>query len=521
MIETQTPEVFRVSRDNATYEAYIESDITLSDYRQNMLDTDWELLEKFARRLAGRRVVFINPTMQGGGVAMLRPPLVHMMQEFGIDAHWYVMAAQLDESGQNPFEFTKLMHNISQRRTDERITDSGKQMHENWCRENAAVLTQQDAIKNADIIVIDDPQPAPLKKYIDEVNPNAKWVWRNHIDTDHDLMADPSTPQGEVSHYIMQECGIEKVDAVFAHPVEAFMHPGMEDKTYFGPATIDLFDDLNKELTSQEIHEGYAFVNFEINFKNKELLKEDALPLVDSQRPRIGLVARFDESKGMDVAMELAVQAYRRLQAAGKTGTELPQIVIVGNGSVDDPSGVPMFESMLELRRTKYATEKHDILVMRLSHNYKAINALMYYGFDAHSLDTAPPIIGMQTSLAEGCETRITDWIRHGVPVVVADRGGMPLQVKDNQSGLILDFARDDYDIEKGANWIADLMLDTQKYKQIRQTTLQTSKTFNEREYVTTANTTRLCRVFDNILNGVPADKRWLISDLVSDIDKS
>lgn len=516
MIETPNTEVFRVRRDSVTYEAQIESDITLNDYKRSMLAEDWHLLEKYAQRLAGKTIVFINPTMQGGGVAILRPPLIHMLRQFGVDAHWYVMAAELDEGGNNPFEFTKLMHNISQRRTDERITENGKQIHENWCRVNAAVLTQQKAIRQADIIVIDDPQPAPLKKYIYEVNPTAKWVWRNHIDTNHDLMSDPTTPQGEVANYIMKECGIEDVDAVIAHPVEAFVHPGMENKTYFAPATIDLFDDLNKELTSQEVNDGLAFINYEINFKNKEFTKEEYLYTIDPSRPRIAMVARFDESKGMDIAMEIGVQAYHLMQANGKTGKKLPQIVIVGNGSVDDPSGVPIFESMLELRRTKYSAEKNDIILMRLSHNYNAMNALMYYGFNVSSSEETPGIVGLQTSLAEGCETRITDWIRHGVPVVVANRGGMPLQVKTGESGIIIDFSRSDYDIERAAAWIAELLQDTERYHALRQRTLRTSKIFNEREYVTAANATRLCRVFYNILHTIRADRVWLMSDLVA-----
>lgn len=509
----RSKEAFRVSRNAKTYEVKIDSDITLDDYKAITPAADWKLLEDYAKKLKGKRIVFLNPTMEGGGVAMLRPPFVHILRMFGVDAHWFVMHGQYSKDDPNPFEFTKLMHNISQRVTDERITAKGKAIHEDWCKKNAEVLTKQKEIIEADIIVIDDPQPAPLKKYIDKVNPDVKYVWRNHIDTSYLLMSDPTTPQGEVASYILDECGIRDVDAVVAHPVEAFIHPGMSEKTYFGPATVERFDDLNKELTPEEIKDGLDFINEQIKLKNETLSEDDQLSPISPNRQRIGLVARFDESKGMDKAMAIGVKARELMRKAGVAEADLPQVVIVGNGSVDDPSGIPMFEAMMK-ERNKYPKDKADIVLMRLPHNYKAINALMYPTPEEEGVKS-PAMVGMQTSLAEGCETRISDWIGHGVPMIVANRGGMPLQVKEGESGIILDFSRDDFDLDRGAEFIADLFTNPDAYAAMRNSTLLCAKDYNEREYVTTANVTRFCRVFDRIEEGLPADRIWLISELV------
>ncbi|MEX0934182.1 MAG: hypothetical protein WDZ42_00095, partial [Candidatus Saccharimonadales bacterium] len=180
ILQNRKNEIFQLSRDNDTYEVDIESSITLEDYRSITLEEDWGLLQKFASDNQGKRVVFINPTMAGGGVAMLRPPLVHMLRCLGVDAHWFVMEPFSDRRA-NPFIFTKQMHNILQRQApeDERITTEGKLIHQRWNEENAKTLINQPAITSADVIVIDDPQPAPLKKHIEKVNPDAKWLWRN------------------------------------------------------------------------------------------------------------------------------------------------------------------------------------------------------------------------------------------------------------------------------------------------------------------------------------------------------
>jgi glycosyltransferase involved in cell wall biosynthesis len=120
----------------------------------------------------------------------------------------------------------------------------------------------------------------------------------------------------------------------------------------------------------------------------------------------------------------------------------------------------------------------------------------------------------MQTSEAEGLETRISDWIRHGVPVVVANRGGMPLQVVEGASGIVLDYEKPDRDIERGAGFISRLMLDTEEYESMRKSTIEAAERYNNREFITTANTTRLLRVFSRVLTGGEADRQWKMSEL-------
>ncbi|HYH36113.1 MAG TPA: glycosyltransferase [Candidatus Saccharimonadales bacterium] len=514
----RSQEVFRLERDPKTYEVSVESDHGVDDYQAITNPEDWALLQHEAEALKGSKWVFINPTMEGGGVAMIRPPAVKLMKDLGVEAHWYVMEPIEDPADGDPFKFTKQMHNVSQRQSDERLTEEGKALHKQWAdTENGPVLEAQEPIRNADFIVIDDPQPAPVIRRLKEANPNARFIWRNHIDTDHDLMADPSTPQGEVASYLLDELGVRDVDAVLAHPVPKFIHPGMENRTYFGPATADPFDNLNRHLGPEEVEEGIDFINEEIRAKNAELVAEgrpeDVQPLLDTdpERQRITLIARFDPSKGMDKAMEMGVQTRRKMRAQGVPEAELPEVVIVGNGSVDDPDGVPMLDAMLRLRRERYPDEADGIIVMRLKHNYDAMNAL-----------TSRSSIVMQTSDAEGLETRVSDAIQHGKPVVVSNRGGIKTQVIEGQSGLILDYDKPGHDLDRGSDFMSHLLTDPEAYAAMLASTKQAAA-FNRREFTTTANVTRLLRIGNRLRQypGGHADKVWKISDMVASRTKT
>lgn len=505
-------EVYKLWRNPDTYEVAIESDVTLEDYKSLTDPDDWLKLTGWAEEFAGKIVVFFNPTMEGGGVAMMRPPLVHLLNQLGVEAHWYVMAPIQDESRGNPFDFTKQIHNVSQRKSQELISEAGKALHHFWAvEENGEVLLKQATIRNADIMFIDDPQPAPLIKPLKAVslNPNMKVVWRNHIDTDGKLMADPTTPQGRVATYILDQCGVRSADAIVTHPVPEFMHHGMEDKTYFAPATFDHFDNLNRHLSAAEVIDGINFINHEIAFKNAELASagrsDDIQPLLslDPNRKRLTLIARFDPSKGMEKAIKMGAQTRQLMRANGVPEFELPEVVIVGNGSVDDPDGPSMYEKILGIRREQYPEEAHAIIIVRLKHNYDALNALM----------TRSSIL-MQTSDAEGLETRVSDGIKHGLPAVVSNRGGIKTQVVEGQSGIILDYDKPDHDLPRGAAYMARMLTNPDDYQTLVSTTKEQARSFNLREFATPANAARLLRIFNrlNEAKPPPADKTWKMS---------
>jgi trehalose synthase len=130
-------------------------------------------LRKRAAPFKGARVLHVNSTAFGGGVAELLYTLVPLMRDLGIDAEWALMQAP-DEF----FVVTKAMHNALQ----------GGPVP--WTQEMQALYrsvseNNAEAFEGAyDFVVIHDSQPAGiLPEMIEDHGPQAgKWTWRCHID---------------------------------------------------------------------------------------------------------------------------------------------------------------------------------------------------------------------------------------------------------------------------------------------------------------------------------------------------
>jgi trehalose synthase len=76
-----------------------------------------ERMLKKARRLSGLRVLHINSTRQGGGVAEILSSLTPLMNDVGVATEWFVL-----EGTAEFFAFTKDIHNGLQ---GESVTPSG------------------------------------------------------------------------------------------------------------------------------------------------------------------------------------------------------------------------------------------------------------------------------------------------------------------------------------------------------------------------------------------------------------
>src|SRR5215207_6908629 len=118
------------------------------------------LLRK-ARRLSGLKVLHINSTRQGGGVAEILSSLTPLMNDIGIATEWAVI-----EASPEFFAFTKDLHNGLQ---GEAITPARASMtlHEDGTLTNAETMRLEDF----DVIIVHDPQPLPLI----EVRGRQKW----------------------------------------------------------------------------------------------------------------------------------------------------------------------------------------------------------------------------------------------------------------------------------------------------------------------------------------------------------
>ncbi|MFH1957326.1 MAG: glycosyltransferase [bacterium] len=331
-------------------------------------------LRQLAKGMQKIKVVHINSTKSGGGVAEILNKLVPLKQELGIEVSWEVLNGNPDF-----FECTKRFHNALQGKSME-ITEAMLKAYEDTSAKNAEILKPK--LKDADIIFAHDPQPAMMKTLCPGIK--AKWIWRCHIDV--------SNPQRKVWKYLKQY--VAGYDAsVFSIADFAQTLPHTQ---YLIPPSIDPLSDKNKDLPQKEI--DAVFKKFKI----------------DKSRPVVLQVSRFDEFKD-PVGV---IHAYRMAKKF------IPlQLILAGGFADDDPEGARVLDEV-----KLAANSDPDVHVLVLPPDaHTTINALQR-GAD----------IILQKSLREGFGLTVTEAMWKSKPVIGGDTGGIRCQVINHHTGFLV-----------------------------------------------------------------------------------
>lgn len=292
----------------------------LEGYRSVVGDGPLQILEGLARRLRGHRLVMVNSTASGGGVAEILHRLVRLLNELGVPTTWEVMP------GDARFHaITKTIHNTLHGWPGALSADDHA-----YYREVTARAARELALEG-DLVMIHDPQPAGLIEL--RRRPGQHWVWRCHIDlsrADHDVWAFLAP---EVSRYDA---------AVFSHV--AFV-PALPVPAYLVPPSIDPLSEKNRTLSAAEAD---------------VLLAPFGLP---GRRPWVTQISRFDRIKD-PVGVFEAFTLVRKHEPA--------HLVLAGGGADDDPEGA---EVLREVRER--VGDRRDVSVLLLPSDAHAIvNAL-------------------------------------------------------------------------------------------------------------------------------------------------
>lgn len=506
-------DVFRKVLDTETREVLVQSEVGVEDYDELAEELgpwavrDMQYLKARSAVLAEYEpdIEEVNPTANGGGVQMILCSQTNLLNKIDpegrIHDHWRLMLPNA-----RGFRATKDWHNTFQgvaTHTREHLLASFA-TYEDWIRtENAEPL--RPYLQQASIVTIHDPQPNLL---IDEIPQDTPLVWRSHIQNRTDLISQPGSPQELVWDYVYKG-KVDRADAHVYHPVEEFVPHNVPDSLVnFGPATFDPFDDLNRRnLTETERRDGKDFIDSQLiaSAANKPVDVADDIDWeqtpIDWDRRKIAVIARFDPSKGMPEGLESYVMARQMMVEQGMPLSEIPQYILYGNGSIDDPDGIIEQNKMMELRSQLPEDVRDDVKVIRAPHNDTAINVLM----DETEL-------GEQPSLEEGLETRVSDWIWHGKPVLGSSRGGIGLQIIEGQSGYIMDPTN----IRQWADKIVQIFTDRSEYDRLCAGARELGRTYNYREFSTVANAIRWVDLYIDLLQGrANGSRRWRISEIV------
>ena len=247
-------------------------------------------------RLAGKKVVNVNSTRSGGGVAEILQRLIPLLGEVGIDAQWEVV-----EGTQDFFALTKHLHNALHG-TPHVFTAEDQGVFDLTTNSNLERLNL-----NGDIMFIHDPQPAGLVRNRAAIG--GKWIWRCHID-----LSAPAPGAWEFIEPMVRQFDL----SVFSAP--QFTRALPIPQILISPS-IDPLADKNRELSRGEIDAVLSRLG------------------IRSDKPIVTQISRFDRLKDPLGVLEAWQLARRRVDC---------QLVLAGGGASDDPEGAEVLREVRE-----------------------------------------------------------------------------------------------------------------------------------------------------------------------------
>lgn len=348
----------------------------LQDYESVVGAEVIERIREAAKPLRGARVVHINATAYGGGVAEILQTLVPLMRDVGLDAEWQVIV------GENQFfTVTKAFHNALQGHSID-LTNEDREMFLRNNELNARLFEGE-----YDYVIVHDPQPAALLHYHGREG-GKHWVWRCHIDT--------STPYLPVRDFLKPY--LLEYDAAI-YTLEEYVGSGMSfPKLFLIPPSIDPLAEKNQPMDMEEARRIVSRFG------------------IDIKRPMLVQVSRFDPWKDpLGV-----IDAYRMVKE------HIPdvQLALVGSMATDDPEGMVYYAKTL--RRAGEDFDVHVLSNLDGVHN-REVNAFQ-----------AVADVVIQKSTREGFGLVVTEALWKGKPVVGGKAGGIPLQVIDGETGFLV-----------------------------------------------------------------------------------
>ena len=263
-----------------------KKDKDIRDYRRFLTKKQEERLENLFKRLADKRVIHINSTSEGGGVAQILSGLVPLFNYKRFEVDWYKMEAESDF-----FKTTKKIHNFFQGqglplrseekriylKTNQRVADDLKKM-------------------DFDLLVVHDPQPLASTSFY---KPTPAML-RFHLDSS----------QYENSFF---DRFIQKYDKkVFSDKRHVI---GKEAEIF--PPAIDPLSDTNKPLDKAE-----------------KIIADLGLK---TDKPILAQVSRFDKFKNPSGVVDIYKKVKKKLPDS--------QLILFGiGGAEDDPEAEEVFK---------------------------------------------------------------------------------------------------------------------------------------------------------------------------------
>jgi trehalose synthase len=330
-----------------------------------------------ARELRGLRIMHLNATDQGGGVAELLRGQVALERAIGFSSEWFII---------NPdkafFNITKKIHNLLQGNSEHPLTKRDQQDY------LLAIQSAKDEFRTCiekqrpDVIIVHDPQVLPFVEYIPKyVMP----IFRMHLYT--------ADPHAETLEFLRPM--IERFPRLIVTNDAYRPHWYPETQTDIIAPAINPFSQKNRVMS-------HAAAQL--------MLAERG---VHMDRPVLSQVSRFDIWKDPEGVISAYYSAKRHI----------PDLQLILAGSAVNDHAISGERSAYI---HKHAAGDPDIYIFE-EYNDTLINAVQ----------TASSII-IQKSLREAFGLTVTEAMWKARPVIGGNTIGIAMQIINQKNGLLV-----------------------------------------------------------------------------------
>ncbi len=371
-------------------------------------------------RLGDRRVVNVNSTAVGGGVAEMLHTLLGYARGLGIRAEWLVI------EGDPPFfELTKRIHNGLYGGPGDGggLGEAERVVYERTLSANAPGIER--AVRPGDVVLVHDPQPAGLVPLLLEAG--ALVIWRCHI-------------------------GLDKTNA-WAERAWSFIRPYVENahafvfsRAGFAPAwvarerlavippSIDPLARKNEALDRETMLDVLASAGLLAQdgrtdhpavLRRARVVREEEPP--SHETPLVAQVSRWDRMKDMPGVLRGFVEG-----VDPATGARLVLAGPAVDGVTDDPEGLQIWEETVSLWHDLSREDRARVDLAAVPMDDPVENALVINALQRNAA------VVVQKSLAEGFGLTVAEAMWKSRPVVASAVGGIADQIVDGESGLLL-----------------------------------------------------------------------------------
>ena len=361
--------------------ADVPTKINAGDFLRFMPEEAREELIERAASLAGKKVVHVNATAQGGGVAEILQSLVPYIRSLGMECDWHVVRPDV---GDNFFAVTNAIHNALQ---GQPILIS-EAMWAEYERVGEGIAAELDGLE-CDVLAINDPQPLLAGAHTAPAVPK---VYFSHIDT--------STPHEPVWEKLFPL--IASYDRiVFSNTGFVNASLSAEKIRVFTPA-IDPLSPKQRIVPKDEARHYLA--------------QEGRVP---ASGPLIVQVSRFDVWKNpLDV-----IRAFSTVRASVPDAS----LALVGfNDALDNPAAASIYE------------EAHALAE-------RVPGVFLFYDVSGVSVPTFTMMaqnaadVVVQNSTREGFGLTVAEAMWKRKPVVGGPAAGVRMQIRDGENGYIVE----------------------------------------------------------------------------------